>query len=314
MQSGLRKRHSTSATGLRPGWPLVVTEVAGFGRSASWCIVMAMAMGAGAALAQTRAWVGGIQPATHAALVREEAGAPSMKVTDRVPKMAVKHRIHKSKPKGRIKRQPKAKTKVKPQLRAEPRLKTPANLKVVLPKSRRVDNPRQSVSVGNDSTGMESRWQEIQTTLRPASLIVLCEQFERDFAASRFAHQVGVVAASARHALEIQRSAGLSGDFFEDAVGDSGYRENLRKAVRGDKDAAYNIALAYKTGTAGVDASPRRMEQWLHFSAELGSGVASWELAEIYNRDGFIADVARFEKKALDLGYQPPPRLPTRGY
>jgi len=278
---------------------------------------MAMAIGAGAALAQTRAWVGGIQPATPAVLVREEAGAPPRNATDRVRKAVVKHRIHKPKPKSRIKRQPKAKTKVKvkPQLRAEARPKAVAKLKVVQSKKlRRFDNLPQSTAVKNDPTGMEARWQEIQTALRPASLIVLCEQFERDFAASQFAHQVGVIAASARRALEIQRSAGLSGDFFEDAVGDSGYRENLRKAVRGDKDAAYGIALAYKTGAAGVDASPRRMEQWLHFSAELGSGVASWELAEIYNRDGFIADVARFEKKALDLGYQPPPRLPTRGY
>lgn len=275
-----------------------------------------MAMGVGTALAQTRAWVGGIQPATPAALVREEAGAPPRNATDRVRKGAVKHRIQKSKPKSRIKHQPKAKAKVKakPQLTAEPRPKTPANIKVVRPKLRRFDNLQRSAAVKNDPTGMEARWQEIQTALRPASLIVLCEQFERDFPASQFTHQVGVVAASARQALEIQRSAGLSGDFFEDAVGDSAYRENLRKAVRGDKDAAYGIALAYKTGTAGVDASLRRMEQWLHFSAELGSGVASWELAEIYNRDGFIADVARFEKKALDLGYQPPPRLPTRGY
>lgn len=293
----------------------MVIEAAGCGRSRSWrgVLAVAVAIGTGAALAQARAWVGEIQPLTPAALVREKAGASPKAVADRDRRAVAEQRIHKPQSKTRIKRQAKAKAKAKSKAKSEAQLKLRATPKV-RPKFRVSNTTRQSAVEKNDFSGTEARWQEIQTTLRPAGLIVLCEQFARDFPTSPLAHQVGVIAASARHALDIQRSAGLSGDFFEDAAGDSGYRENLRKAVRGDKEAAYGIALAYKNGTAGVDASSRRKEQWLHFSAELGSGEASWELAEIYNRDGLVADAARFEKKALDLGYRPPPRLPTRGY
>lgn len=171
-----------------------------------------------------------------------------------------------------------------------------------------------AVAAPTNAARMETRWQELQTILRPDRLLVASDDFLRDFPDSPLGPQVRVVQTGARQVIDIQRSAGLSGDLFEDAVGDSGYRENLIKAVRGDKDAAYSIAVAYKEGSSGIAASSRRMEQWLRVSAELGSGVASWKLAEIYNNSGLVADAARFEKKALDFGYQPPIRLPTRGY
>lgn len=175
--------------------------------------------------------------------------------------------------------------------------------------------PADPVAAPNDrSARMAECRQQIKSALQPSRVIKLAGECERDFPASQFAAEIQRIAMAARQALEIQRSTGLSGDFFEEAVGDEAYRDNLGKAVRGDKDAAYSLALAYRAGISGVVASPRRMEQWLRFAAELGSGVASWELAEFYNYSGFVADAARFEKKALDLGFRPPFRLPTRGY
>jgi hypothetical protein len=168
--------------------------------------------------------------------------------------------------------------------------------------------------IGVDSSLLEQRWQVIQASLRPARLIRLCEQFEKDFPGSEFDQQVRVTIAGARQALDSQRSAGLSGDLFEESTGDRDYRDDLIKALRGDKDAAHRIALAYREGKSGVVGNPRRAEQWLRFAAELGNGIASWELSEIYNQSGQVGDAARFEKKALDLGYRPPPRLATRGY
>lgn len=170
------------------------------------------------------------------------------------------------------------------------------------------------VAPNAEAPGMEQRWQTIQSARQPARLLRLIGEFEQRFPHSDYAERARSLAAGAARALEIQRAVGLSADFFEDAVDDSAYQDNLRGAVRGDMNAAYRIAVAYRDGTLGVAASPRRMEQWLRFSAELGHGRASWELAEIYNRGGFVADAARFEKKALDLGYPAPPRLPTRGY
>lgn len=171
------------------------------------------------------------------------------------------------------------------------------------------------VAEPNDrSARMAECRQQIQSVLQPSRLIKLADECERDFPASQFAVEIRAIATAARQALDIQRSTGLSGDFFEEAIGDEAYRANLGKAVRGDKDAAYSLALAYRAGISGVAANTRRMEQWLRFAAELGSGVASWELAEFYNYGGFVADAARFEKKALDQGYRAPFRLPSRGY
>lgn len=181
-------------------------------------------------------------------------------------------------------------------------------------KALRSDVQQQPSNPGISADRAKSRWQEIEGTLRPTKLIELCEKFAVEFAGGEYAERVAAIELSARRAIEIQHIAGLSGDIFEDAVGDDAYRGSLRGAVRGDKDAAYEIALAYKNGTSGVAASERRMEQWLRFSAELGSGRASWELSQIYNRGGFVADAARFEQRALDLGYRPAPRLPTRAY
>ncbi len=168
--------------------------------------------------------------------------------------------------------------------------------------------------IGVDSALMERRWQAVQETLRPARLIRLCQDFERDFPGSEFSQQIRVAISGAQQALDSQRSARLSGDLFVEGAGDKGYRDDLLKALRGDKDAAHRIAIAYRDGTSGVAANLRRTEQWLRFAAELGNGIASWELSEIYNQSDQVADAARFEKKALDLGYRPPPRLATRGY
>ncbi len=164
------------------------------------------------------------------------------------------------------------------------------------------------------STKADERWQLIQRTVRPARLIRLCEEFEREFPGSEFSQQIKVIIVGARQALDSQRSAGLSADLFEETVGDPGYRDDLGKALRGDKDSAHRLAIAYREGSSGVSVNTRRTEQWLRFAAELGNGIASWELSEIYNASGQVGDAARFEKKALDLGYRPPPRLATRGY
>jgi hypothetical protein len=168
--------------------------------------------------------------------------------------------------------------------------------------------------IGVDATLLEQRWNVIQASLRPARLIRLCEQFAKDFPGSEYEQQIRVTIAGARQALDSQRSAGLSGDLFEETTGDRDYRDDLIKALRGDKDASHRIALAYRDGKSGVALNPRRTEQWMRFAAELGNGIASWELSEIYNQSGQVGDAARFEKKALDLGYRPPPRLATRGY
>lgn len=261
-------------------------------------------MGAGVALAQTRTSTGQIQSADPVAATGPVVVAPGKKAAVSRPKAAAKKKISRSLPKSRI----------NPQLKPipEPEVQTAIQRR---PKSRRTAPvPPPVVPKKADAARMEECLQGIQTVMQPARLLRLSEECERDFAASPLGEQSRRIAAGARQALDIQRSIGLSGDFFEDSVGDAAYRNNLIRAVRGDKEAAYRIAAAYKSGGSGVAASPRRAEQWLQFAAELGNGKAAWELAEIYNYDGLVGDAARFEKMALELGYQPPVRLPNRGY
>ena len=161
---------------------------------------------------------------------------------------------------------------------------------------------------------MQARWQEVRTAVGPKKLLKLAEQFERDYPFSAVDQQNQALQVCARKTLDIARSAGLSSDFFDEMVGDANYKTQLKSAVRGEKEAAYQLALAYRWGTSGVAVNARRAEQWLRFAADLDHPRASWELAEIYNLEGLMADSARYEKKAAALGYPIPLRLPSRGY
>lgn len=165
-----------------------------------------------------------------------------------------------------------------------------------------------------ESSTMHTRWQEVRAAVGPKELLKLSEQFERDFPFSAVDQQNQALQVCARKTLTIARTAGLSSDFFDEKVGDANYKAQLKSAIRSDKEAAYQLALAYRSGTSGVAANARRSEQWLRFAADLDHARASWELAEIYNHEGLVADAARYEKRAAELGHSIPPRLPSRGY
>lgn len=156
--------------------------------------------------------------------------------------------------------------------------------------------------------------QQIDREMQPARLVKLAEACERVLPAGPFSDELRRVAIGAKSAMEIQKLAGLSTEAFEDQSGDEFFREAIGKAVRGDKEAAYVLAQLFRNGRADIAPNSRRMEQWLRFSAELGNGRASWELAEHYNYVGLIADAAHFERRAIEQGYQPAVRLPSRGY
>ncbi len=194
------------------------------------------------------------------------------------------------------------------------------------PAKKRASTPRKA-STGKRATpihpGMNSETQarraeacktQIEATLQPARIVQLAEACETELLNDILIEEFRQIATDARRVLEVQRSVGLSADLFTHPEGDADFRALVRLAVRGDKQASYRIAQAYRVGQSGVLANPRRMEQWLRFSAELGDGRASWELAEHYNYGGLIADAAKYEKKAEDLGYRPAVRLPSRGY
>lgn len=160
---------------------------------------------------------------------------------------------------------------------------------------------------------MEGRWRHVQQTLDPEMVIALSDEFRRDYPNSRYRQANQRIRADARKALRAQREARLSTEALDDPAGDVTYRADLVQAMRGDKDAAYRVSLMYRQGSHGLAKDAQRSAQWLRIAAELGNGRASWEVANIYNRDGAMAEAARFEAKAVRDGFRIPPRMPNRG-
>ena len=161
---------------------------------------------------------------------------------------------------------------------------------------------------------MEQRWLSIQETIYPDDLIRLCQKFKQDYPNSKYTPDVEKTLKGAKRALRSQQIAELTNDTLDAEHNEIYFRKDLVKALRGDKDAAYRVALIYQKGKNGLAKNARRTEQWLKFSAELGNGIASWELARIYLGTGQQADAAKYEKLAIKLGYVPPARLSNRGY
>lgn len=162
--------------------------------------------------------------------------------------------------------------------------------------------------------GELGRWTEISSVRRPSRVVELCASFQRDYPNSAHRDEARALEAGASRAVAIKREVGLTGEFFETTRGDAAFDARLLGAARGDAEAAYRVAVAFGDGKSGVSASLYRHEQWLRFAAELGHARASWDLAQIYNAYGRVADAAHFEKRATDLGYKPPPRLSNRDY
>ena len=157
-------------------------------------------------------------------------------------------------------------------------------------------------------------WEAIQKAILPRILVSLCEEFKRDYPDAKYTPEVKATLTGAQKALSSQMTAELTDETIEVMAGEISVHDNLVKALRGDKDAAYQIALMYQDGNNEPLVKTRRTEQWLKFSAELGNNVASWQLADLYLSTGQQADAAKYQKRAIDLGFVPPARLSNRGY
>lgn len=166
--------------------------------------------------------------------------------------------------------------------------------------------------VSSMSPSMETRWQELQQTVQPEILIRRSAEFRMDFPKSRYAQANRKIHVGAQKAFRAQQEAKLTSEAIEEPTGNQAYRGELMRAMRGSKESAYRVAKMYEKGTQGLPKDPHRTEQWMRIAAELGLGKASWEVANIYNRDGRMADAAKFETRAVRDGFVIPPRVPNR--
>lgn len=174
-------------------------------------------------------------------------------------------------------------------------------------------NPKRAEKKPQVAASAGERWQDLQQTATPKALIRSAEAFEQDFPGSEYSPALQDILAGAQQAMRAQQAAKLSSDTLAEAGGNAAYRQALGKAARGDAEAALQIARMYGEGSHGLPASARRHEQWLQVAAELGNAAASWQLAKRFNRAGLLGEAAKYETRAVELGFQPPPRLPTKG-
>ena len=164
-----------------------------------------------------------------------------------------------------------------------------------------------------NSVDEEKAWNDIQRTIRPNSLARQCEAFLKAYPVSRFLQPVKARLQGARETLKAKATVrDMSFDALDDKAGNATYREDLAKALRGDKDAALRIADAYRDGRFGLRQSDNRYELWLRFSAALGSGIAAWQLYELAlegKLTGAGSASTTWRTRAAELGYQPPKEL-----
>jgi TPR repeat protein len=97
-------------------------------------------------------------------------------------------------------------------------------------------------------------------------------------------------------------------------IGDEVFRIDQQSAIGGDRDAAVRVARMFQRGTNNVPRDEKRMVQWLRRASDLKHGSASYELYLYYIERELDREAVRYEKRALDQGFTPPPRLdPRRG-
>jgi hypothetical protein len=157
----------------------------------------------------------------------------------------------------------------------------------------------------------QGAWQLIEGTSWPADVIKSSEAYLASYPDGKFAASATVArdgAKDAETALK-SRDVRLYRSAFDPQIGDADYRADLIKAARGDKDAAARIGRMYRNGEHGLARDEKRWEGWYQYAVELGNGIASYDLALYYREAAQPHLASKYELRARELGFTPPPTL-----
>lgn len=154
----------------------------------------------------------------------------------------------------------------------------------------------------------EKAWAVIEQAILPAERIKLLRQFTVDFPNSRF---LQAARTQLERATESAKAVQMNRVQIDPGIGDPQFREDQRKALDGDKDAAYRVALAFRDGAQGAPRDERKMIQWLRHASELKNGIASYTLYLHYRDRQIDREAVRYENLAVAQGYTLPLRVAT---
>ncbi|HIV70973.1 MAG TPA: caspase family protein [Candidatus Aquabacterium excrementipullorum] len=169
----------------------------------------------------------------------------------------------------------------------------------------------QGAPVKFNSQDESSLWQELEGTAWPADILRLSDDYLKRFPTSTLAGSAQVARDGADDAAKAMRRNDVrlfKSAFFPKVEAGNPVWADIRKAARGDKDAAARVARIYLQGD-GVGKDVNRYEGWMQYAAALGNGIASYELAVYYRNVDQPVMAAQYETRARELAYTPPPTL-----
>lgn len=149
-----------------------------------------------------------------------------------------------------------------------------------------------------------------QQALWPADIVRLSADYLRLYPQQPWAADADRIHQRARWTAGLLQQADvqLYRSAFDARGGSAEHTDELRLAALGDPAATWRIAQRLPAR----DGSLRRHVGWLQYAASLGSDEAAYALALHYRRDAQPLLAARYEARAIALGFQPPPALDHR--
>jgi predicted outer membrane protein len=142
-----------------------------------------------------------------------------------------------------------------------------------------------------------------QRAVWPGDIVRSAEAYLRQYPKGPEAARVETARLHAAHAWKLVRSNEVSLYRAAFTHENPQIRRELRDAALGDRGAA--VRLAHAQLPAADARSALRYVGWLQFASQLGDERASYELALYFRRTDQPLLAARYEARAVSLGYEP---------